>query len=289
MPSAIGDQAEGLRRLLARQGLSVLRVSGCQTDSAAPTAAVINLAAALQDLGRDVLVIDEHSAPHGIAAALGLQPRFAFEESLCKARDLEELMLRGPAGLRILPLPRGARSLAQLGAEDERLLLKRCATAGFPVDTLLIDAAERDGLWFGAACEIVVLCGAAPESITGVYACMKRLNHDCARREFHLLVTGMAEAHASRIFENLRAAARRYLDVRVQLLGHVPSEGELERSLKLQLPVVSAFPEAVSAGRWRALARQVAGWPRPEEQASGLEEFMRRLIHSTRRRAEPCL
>jgi hypothetical protein len=45
---------------------------------------------------------------------------------------------------------------------------------------------------------------------------------------------------------------------------------------------VAAFPAAAAAGSFRRLAQAIAGWPRAEEDGSGFDDFMRRLIHSNR-------
>jgi ATPases involved in chromosome partitioning len=54
----ISDQAEGLRRLLAKSGSRVLAVTGGSAGVGCTTT-VVNLAAALAQQGKDVLVIDE--------------------------------------------------------------------------------------------------------------------------------------------------------------------------------------------------------------------------------------
>ena len=58
LDKVVSDQAEGLRRLLARSGSRVLAVTGGST-SVGCTTTVVNLAAALAEQGKDVLVIDE--------------------------------------------------------------------------------------------------------------------------------------------------------------------------------------------------------------------------------------
>jgi len=251
------------------------------------TAAVLNLAAALAELGRDVLVLDENPEPRGITAALGLKAHFDLEDAIRRRRDLDEVILRGPGRIRILPFGRGARSLARLPAEEQHWLVERCARLSFPVDTLLIDGAERDRLWSGPASqELVVLPGASAGEITAAYALIKRMNADYAKREFQIVITHVAgEREARLIFGNLARVAQRYLKVALELVGHVPRDDKSEHALRLQLPVVNAFPAAASAKRWRLIAQSLAGSPLAEEEALGLDDFMRRVIDRGRLRA----
>lgn len=280
------DQAEGLRRLLDPSGLRVVSISA---GGSGKTGAIVNLAGALAELGSDVLILDEHPAAHGVAAALGLKARFDLEDVIRRERDLDEVIVRGPAGILILPLARGVRSLAQLPAPEQQWLVERCGRLGFPVDTLLVDAAPGSAsalVWPGtAAQEVIVLAGGSAAAITAGYALIKRLANEFARREFHVLVSNVAsESEARTIFGNMAGVARRYLQVSLDFMGHVPPDDKLQHAARLRLPVVAAFPGAAAAGSFRRLAQAITGWPRAEEDGCGFDDFMRRLIHSNRLR-----
>jgi flagellar biosynthesis protein FlhG len=280
------DQAEGLRRLLDRNRLRVVAISA-GAGGRGKTAAIINLAGALAELGSDVQILDENQAAEGVTAALGLAARFDLEDVIRRERDLDEVIVRGPAGILILPLARGARSLALLPAPEQQWLVERCGRLGFPVDTLLVDAASGSAsplLWPGtAAQEVIVLAGGSAAAITAAYALIKRLSSEFARREFHILVSDVAsEGEARTIFGNMARAARRYLQVSLDFMGYIPPDDKLRHAARLRLPVVAAFPRAAAAGSFRRLAQTVSGWPQAEEDGSGFDDFMRRLIHSNR-------
>ncbi|MFP4906257.1 ParA family protein, partial [Paraburkholderia sp. BR14261] len=70
MDKFVIDQAEGLRRLLAREGSRVVAVTG-GAGSPGRTTTVVNLAAALTAQGKDVLVIDECLGPRSVCALVG--------------------------------------------------------------------------------------------------------------------------------------------------------------------------------------------------------------------------
>jgi len=280
------DQAEGLRRLLDRSALRVVSISA----GSGTATATINLAGALAELGSDVLILDAHPATQGVTAALGLQPRFDLEDVIRRSCNLDEVIVRGPAGIRILPLARGASSLAQLPASEQQRLVDRCGRLGFPVDTLLVDAAPRGAgalAWRGSAAqEVIVIAGCGAAAITAAYASIKRLSNEPMRRDFRVLISDVAsESEARTIFENVCAVARRYLRVTLHFMGHVPPDEKLRRAAQLRLPVVAAFPGAAAAGSFRHLAQAVSGWPRAEEEDSGFDDFMRRLIDSNGQRA----
>ena len=66
----VTDQAEGLRRLLAKSGSRVVAVTGGPVGVGC-TSTVVNLAAALGALGKDVLVIDERPGMNCVSTMLG--------------------------------------------------------------------------------------------------------------------------------------------------------------------------------------------------------------------------
>lgn len=287
MASTRTDQAEGLRRLLRRSGLSIVSINA---GASGGTAAMVNLAAALVERGSDVLILDAHPAAQGVAAALGLRARYDLADVIRRERDLDEVIVRGPAGILILPLARGARALSQLALPEQQSLVERCGRLGFPVDTLLLDAGPSGAstrLWpCASAQEVIVLAGGGAGAITAAYSVIKRLANEFACREFHILVNDVtSEREARAIFGNMAGAARRYLQVSLRFMGHIPQDDKLQHAARLRLPVVAAFPRAAAAGSFRGLAHAVAAWPRAEEAAGGFDDFMRRLIHSTGARA----
>jgi flagellar biosynthesis protein FlhG len=278
------DQAEGLRRLLDRQGLRVATIS-CGTPGSGAVAAAINIGASLGELGRDVLILDENAGERGVSAALGLPVRYGIDDVIRRRCDLDEVIVRGPGNVAILPLARGAGSLAQLPAHEQRWLVERCGRLSFPLDTLLVASACADRRpWTArASFELVVVPGTGAEAITAAYALVKRTAVEGARREFQLLVTGVAnESEARAACANLARVARRYLRVSLEFAGNVPADELLERAARLQLPVVTAFPSSASARGFRALARSLAARPRAEDCTGGFEDFMRRLINAGR-------
>ena len=282
------DQAEGLRRLLARSGLRVVSISA-GTGGGGRIGAIVNLAGALAELGSDVLILDEYPPAQGVAAALGLKARCDLQDVISGKRDIDDMIVRGPGGILVLPLARGADSLSRLPASVQERLMERCGRLGLPVDTLLMNAAPGGGstpIWpLTGARDVVVLAGSGSAAITTAYASIKRLCTEFERREFLVLVSNVAiEGEAREIFGNMAGVARRYLQVSLEFMGHIPPDDKLRHAARLRLPVVAAFPAAAAAGNFRRLARAIAGWPLAEECDGGFDDFMRRLINSSRLR-----
>jgi flagellar biosynthesis protein FlhG len=72
------------------------------------------------------------------------------------------------------------------------------------------------------------------------------------------LVTGASEAEAKVVYDNMSAAASRYLAVQLTSMGSVPADEYLQRAARLGRAVVDAFPLAGASVAFRQLAGRFA-------------------------------
>jgi flagellar biosynthesis protein FlhG len=274
------DQAEGLRRLLDRSGLRVVAVAAA-SGRAMRSETVVNLAAALAELGSEVLILDESPPAQGIAAALGLPARFDLEDVIRGERDWDDVIVRGPCGIRVLPFSRAARTPGALSARQRQEFLQHCRF-DLPVDTLLVNTGPQASaamLWPDqAARKIMVLSGAGPAAVTEAYARIKRQSAEYGQREFHVVVGNVAsEEQARTVFQNMAQVARGYLKVSLAYMGHVPRDGRIDTAARLRRPVVTAFPDSAASSAYRQVAQAIHGWPLAAHGRCGFDEFMQRL------------
>jgi flagellar biosynthesis protein FlhG len=254
----VTDQAEGLRRLLARNISRVVAVTGGPIGVGC-TSAVVNLAAALAGLGKDVLVIDERLGANSAASMLsGVRSGESLRALLAGEVSLDVAAPRHELGFRVLAASRehcAGYSAAQLGV-----------MLSGPADVVLIDARlDRKGALSPLAAQahdVMVVTRVAAQAITEAYACMKRLHYVHAIAQFRVLinhVSNLADAHTT--FENLAEVAGRYLTVSIAHAGCVASDPLMRRSLELGRCVVDAFPSASAARDYRHVAAEMLYWP----------------------------
>ena len=282
MPEPIHDQAEGLRRLLVQNFLSVLTITSGGTGTG-KTTTVISLAAALARSGRHVLVIDENVGANNVSATLGINAHRDFLDVIRRDKTLDEVIIPRPEGFFILPAGRGMRVLEKLSADDQAHVISCFAQLAQPIDVILIDAAPG---WSSqmltlalSTHEIVVVVSPDPASITAAYALIKHTcGHHQDKQHFHVVVNKAGtEAQARMIFDNMADVARRHLAVSLDFMGFVPHDGKL----CLGRRVTGATPVTAADAAFRGIAESLTDWPCPDDEERGVEHFMQCLLLSS--------
>lgn len=275
--------------MLAREGLRVVSVSAAGR-AGNDIGAIINLAGALTEIGSDVLILDERSGRPSAAGVPGRNVRFNLKDLLGGSRPLDDMIVHGPGGIRVLPLAECGLNLRQLPETEQHRLKLRLRHLANPVDTLLVDAtpASANALLSGAAGvrDVIVLAGGGATEITAAYGLIKRLSNEFARREFHILVGNVASENRARsIVSHMAGVARHYLRVSLDFIGHVPPDEKLLHAARLRLPVGTAFPSAAAATSFRSVAHAVANWPRDPYDTGVPNDAMSHFMHSHSLRA----
>lgn len=271
------DQAEGLRRLLVLNQTQVITVVAGKAG-VGRTSATINLAAALARSGKDVLVLDENHGPNNLLDRLGLSARHdLLDVAQGKCRLCDAVL---PArGFGILPTARAMHALAKLDQGGQQRLENALIEASDGVDMVLVDAALSAPEQMGAAAvlpslasggALLVVVEATPSGITESYALIKRLALKNARQQFGIAVNKAGNEQAAlTVFENMAKVARRNLSVRLEYLGHIPSDERLKCAMQLGRSVVEAFPTAASAKSYLELSQKLLCLPMQRDEAEG--------------------
>jgi len=286
-PAFNTDQAEGLRRLLARTSAKVVTVVGARSEIGS-TSVVVNLAAAWARSGKDVLILDEHLSQNNVANTLALKPRYDLLNVIRGDKALGEVMLSGNDGTQILPVARAMQAITTLHENERDRLLALLTQAAAGADIVLVDAAAREGHSVCASLSgdeplMLVLNGTAG-GITESYAMLKKMALQNGRRTFDIVVNKVnSKREAKVIFDNIAQVAWQNLQVRLEYMGYIPVDEKLKRATQLCRSVVEAFPDAQSTIEFAELGRNLMHSKNVvDEEVSGLARVMQRLIRQSR-------
>jgi flagellar biosynthesis protein FlhG len=253
------DVSGVLQRAPANAAVDVIAVTSGK-GGVGKTNVAVNLAVSLARQGREVVLFDADLGLASVDIALGLRPRFDIRHVLSGEKTLEDILLSGPEGIRVVPAASGVSSLVDLSLGERVGLVNAFSELSVPVDTLIVDTGagiDSSVLTFASACDviIVVICD-EPTSVTDAYALMKLLHTERGVKEFQLLANMVEHPDQGRqLYAKLHRVTERFLDVRLGYLGAVPRDGYLRRAVQRQGAVVQLYPRSHAA---RALV-QVAG------------------------------
>lgn len=278
------DQATGLRQITGAEPVQVIAVTGGK-GGVGKTCASINLAVALAQRGKRVLLLDADLGLANVDVLLGLQPQYNLSHVLSGECALEDIICDGPEGLRIVPAASGRRRMADLSAAEHAGLIAAFSELALNFDVLVVDTAAGIAdsvISFSQASQkvVVVICD-EPASITDAYALMKVLSSDYDVREFQVLTNQTPNAAEGRaLFAKIARASNKFLDISLEHFGNVPYDHSQRRAVQRQQPVATAFPSASATLAFRALAEQTEKWQPTTGSRGRLEFFAERLIHS---------
>ena len=227
---------------------------------------VANVAVAASEAGARVLVVDGDLSLANVDVLLALVPALSARDLLTGAACADETILRGPAGVHVLPAASARPELAALDGRALEPLVQAIAAVEPSYDLVLVDAGAGVGptvVHLASACARALLVATAePTRLADAYAALKVL-HARGKSEIRLVVNGAKnERQARATFDHLQRLAARFLGLRLEWLGWLPNDPRLAQSVTRQRAVVQAFPGAPVARRVRELARRLV--PRPD-------------------------
>ncbi len=276
------DQAAGLRRMVEPTPIRAIAVTGGK-GGVGKTNVSVNLAVAMADLGRRVMILDADLGLANIDVVLGLHPHYDLSHVLRGEKTLEEVVLEGPSGIKIVPAASGIRQMAELSPAEHAGLIRGFSDLSNDLDVLIVDTAAGISdtvISFSRAVQelIVVVCD-EPASITDAYAIIKLLYREYGVNRFRVLANMTRSAQEGRdLYNKMCRVTDKYLDVMLSYVGSIPYDESMRKAIKSQKPVVHAFPRSRAAQTLKNLAKKADNWPVPDGASGHLQFFVERLV-----------
>ncbi|WKZ57146.1 MAG: MinD/ParA family protein [Bdellovibrionota bacterium] len=260
------------------------------------TTSVVNIATALTELGRSVMIFDADLGLANVDVMLGIRPQRTIHDVLEGRVRLEEVILNAPGGLRIIPAASGVSSLCALSARQRLSLTQQIEQVAEGVDYLLIDTQAgigADVMYFnGAAAEVVCVMTPDPTSMTDAYALVKVLSQEYGERAVSVLMNNVPTADVQirtaeltayekigqQAFQRFGNAVARFLHVELDCLGCVPADRMVGESIRAQKPLLELFPSSPAARAVRRVACRIDQAFLDHRVKGGMQFFFQQLL-----------
>ncbi|MCP3665116.1 MAG: MinD/ParA family protein [Gammaproteobacteria bacterium] len=243
----------------------------------------VNLAVALADEGKRVMLLDADLGLANVDVVLGLHPEHDLSDVLQGECSLEDAVVEGPSGILVVPGASGVQRMAELSEAEHAGLIRAFSDVGTDLDVLIVDTAagisDTVVSFSRAAQEVVVVVCDEPASITDAYALIKLLNREYGVNRFQILSNMARSAQEGRdLYNKMCRVTDRYLDVMLTYMGSIPYDEYLRKAVRSQKPVVKAFPRSKATQTFKNLAKKADNWPMPSGVSGHLQFFVERLV-----------
>ncbi len=225
---------------------------------------VTNLAIALARQGARVLVLDGDFGLANVDLLLGIAPQYDLQDTILGDRRLEDIVLEGPDGIRIVPASSGVEELANLDEYRTECLLRSLSSLEEDTDLILIDAPSGIGshavTLSQAADEILVVTTPEPTAFSDAYAMIKVLSQRPLKCTPALLVNqANSENEALEVSRRVQSVAKRFLNLEVAYWGFILADESVPKSVLRQEPFLTTYPYCPASSCILRLARRILG------------------------------
>lgn len=281
----MADQAERLRAIVKENKTNVNPVRVITITSGkggvGKTNFAVNLGIALSKLGKKVLLFDADLGLANVDVMLGMIPKYNLGHVLLGEKKIADIIINGPADMKIIPSGSGIYKLANMGDKKLAQCLEHLNQLEKDTDIILIDTGaglSKNVLKFVlAAGEVIILTTPEPTAITDAYGIIKVIT--ASKRDLPIqVVVNMVknEKEADEIMQRLSTVSQRFLGVDLVRLGFVPLDTVVPKAVKEQQPFILGHPRSAVAQSINKIATELIKGN--IQSATGPLTFFQRLL-----------
>jgi flagellar biosynthesis protein FlhG len=286
------DQAGTLRKLMSNRvairpvNMKPVRVISVTSGKGGvgKTNIVANLSVLLQKAGHQVLVLDGDFGLANLNIVMGLEAKHTIADVISGKLSIQDVVLTGPAGVKVIPASSGILKMTQLSAGEKSMVLEQLESSPIPFDTLLIDTGagiNSDVAYLNAAAtEVLVVATPEPTSIADAYALMKVMSQEHRVKRFKLVVNMVSDPkEALGVYNNLLHVADRFLNIQIEYLGHILEDRRLSQAVMARKVVCEAWPDCPASRSLELVAKTLREMPAKSELTGNVQFFWRTLLN----------
>ena len=264
------DQAEKLRNIIKKQELpnnqpvkevsvkhnaKVITVTSGK-GGVGKSSMSVNLAIQLARRGKRVVIFDADFGLANVEIMLGLHPQYNLADMMFRGKKLKDIIMYGPENVGFISGGSGIQELANMTRTQVLDLIQKLVELDQFADVIIVDTGAGISdtvLEFVAASEDVLLVATPePTSITDAYALLKTLNKRVSANPEKTVVKMIAnQVHGNRdakeLFDKLGMVVSKFLDIKVEYIGAVPYDHNMQKAIMKQTPISILDPHSNTA------------------------------------------
>ncbi|MDD9946759.1 MAG: MinD/ParA family protein [Myxococcales bacterium] len=225
-----------------------------------------NLGVALARQGRSVVLVDADLGLASLDLALGVTPGKDMMAVVRGKATLEDILVEGPAGVKLVPACPGRFDMANLAISERQRLAGALRELASGFEVLIIDTGAGIGtnsVEFAAlADEILLVVTPEPTSLRDAYAMAKVLHRRNGVRRVQFVANQVAnDLEAAEVFDRLAGIVKQFLSLELCYLGCIPRDERVVRAVASGEPYILSAPRSLAARGMDALVRRLGDNP----------------------------
>ena len=255
------DQAEALRlKMMQAQGTaahSIAVISG--KGGVGKTNFTTNFATALQVQGKSVIIIDMDIGMGNVHILLGASAQYGLKEYLTGDNSLEEVISTSAEGLHFISGGSGLEMVLEWTEQRFERLIEAFEILQQQYDYILFDmgagASESSIELIVSVDEVIVIATSEPTSITDAYSMMKFICLRDPEKKFYIVNNRVQPREdGNEAITRLQFAMRKFLNKETTVLGALPEDSVVHKSVIAQKPFITLYPHSLISKRMNAIA-----------------------------------
>ncbi len=278
------DQAQALRDIMkARHTPSSIRVITVTSakGGVGKTSTSINLAIALNKLGRRTLIVDMDLGLANVDVMLGAKTDGNLLSVIHGGRNIREIIGTGVYDVKFISGGSGMEEMLSLNSDAVQSIVTQLTCLEDVADTIIFDtgAGISDHILrlIGASHDTILVTTPEPTAFMDAYALVKIMGQRNMSPNVRLVVNmADTEKEAGSALDGFIRIADQYAGVSVKGLGYILRDEHMSRAVKLQMPLLVSFPDCKAAYQYQRLAKNLLNLPDTGE--NSIAGFLKRLL-----------
>ena len=243
----------------------------------------VNLAVALASQKKRVMLFDADLGLANAQLLLGCRAPFNFSHVLSGTKQLKEIIIEGPSGVKLVPAASGMQHMAALNETQTAGIISAFSEIDEQIDYLILDLGAGISdmvMTFLQACQhrFIVLKN-EPSSIADAYGIIKVMI-----KEYQLdnigLIPNCVKSHdeGERLFASVNSVIGNFLGDTVDYIHAIREDDLVLRAIKASQPVITHSPSCSASKDYRDLAKQVIARSSDPHISGGMQFFFERMV-----------
>jgi flagellar biosynthesis protein FlhG len=242
-------KAEFQRLCLERgKGVWVLAVTSGK-GGVGKTSLAVNISVMLAKHGVRTTLFD---ADFGLANAhifLGINPVHSIADLLNRRASVEEILMDGPCGMKLIPGGSGILQLAELDESSRTCIIDELTQLRKMTDVLVIDTSagvSRNVLRFiGLADEVLTIATPNIASTLDAFGLIRIAVQQKVPGNINLIVNRVKNrSQSDQVFTKLAQCADDFLGEEVNNIGYVFEDSNIEKAIQYRTPLLNLCPDS---------------------------------------------